>query len=127
NIQAVLSWQIWDGGIRYGKLRDARAVESTAELQLEALGRTATVELRQAQRAIDVAEQARALAAGSRNIAVNQEQFARMGYREGRLTALDLLLAGSTLRDAEVTLALREFDLVQARIAALLVQAKCAW
>lgn len=127
NIGAVFSWNIWEGGARYGALRNNRALEDTALQNLEATRRTATVQVVQAQRAVTVAQQALKVAQDARSLAAEVERLTRTGYQEGRGTSLELVVAAGALREAEITLALREFDLVRARILALLAQATCPW
>ncbi|MGV3620768.1 MAG: TolC family protein, partial [Archangium sp.] len=59
NVQAVLTVPIWDGGMRYGALREAKAVERQAEARSENTVRRARVELDRARRAIEVATDTR--------------------------------------------------------------------
>lgn len=125
NIQAVLSWQIWEGGARYGQLRQARVDVERAENTLTAARRGAEIEVTQARRAIDVADASRKVAADARALAAEADRLTRAGYLEGQGTSLELVIAAQQLRQAEVTLALREFDLVRARIQALLAGSNC--
>jgi hypothetical protein len=46
---------------------------------------------------------------------------------EGQGTSLELVIAAAALREADITLALRDFDLVKARILAILSLANCPW
>ena len=57
SIQGILQVPIWDGGTRYGNLRNARAAEDIAAQQLEALRRQAIIQVEQAHRQLVVAEQ----------------------------------------------------------------------
>jgi outer membrane protein TolC len=125
NIQGILQVPIWDGGAKYGSIRDASAQVDEATLKLEALRRTATVQLSQAERNVRVTEDKRKVAEESRNLARTIDDLTRRGYLEGRGTSLELVTAASALRDAEINLALREFDLVQARLLAILQLAAC--
>jgi outer membrane protein TolC len=127
NIQGVLSFQLFDGGLRYGQLRQARAQADEAALNLEALRRSATIQLEQARRGVDVAEQSRTVAAAARADAAEIDRLTRTAYKEGQGTSLELVVAAAALREAEITLALREFDLVKARVLALLSLANCPW
>jgi multidrug efflux system outer membrane protein len=125
NIQAVLTVPIWDGGQRYGFLRDARAFADEQDQNVEALRRKATIEVEQARRSVDVAEQSRKVAADARALAAETDRLTQAGYREGQGTSLELVVAASALRQADINLALREFDAVKARVAAVLALATC--
>lgn len=125
NIQAVLSVPFWEGGARYGSLRDARAQEREAQANLEALKRSATVELDQVRRNVRVAEDSRKVAADERALAAETDRLVRTGYIEGQGTSLELVTAAAALRQAEINLALKEFDVVRARVLAILSMARC--
>jgi len=127
NIQAVLTVPIWDGGVRYGNLRNARALETVAGQNLEAARRTATIEIERARRGVAVAEDRRRVAAQTRDLAAENDRLTRTAYLEGRGTSLELVTAAQALREAEIQLALRDFDLVRARVAAVLALATCPW
>jgi outer membrane protein TolC len=127
NIQGVLSFQLWDGGLRYGQLRNARAQADEAALNLEALRRSATIQLEQARRGVDVAEESRRVAAAARADAAEIDRLTRTAYQEGQGTSLELVVAAAALRTAEINLALQEFALVKARVLALLSLANCPW
>ena len=127
NIQAVLSVPIFEGGARYGQLRDTRAVRAEAEQSLEALRRIATIQVEQARRGVSVAGDTRKVAADAQALAAEIDRLVRAGYVEGQGTSLELVIAATALRQANITLALREFDLVRARILAILALATCPW
>jgi multidrug efflux system outer membrane protein len=127
NIQALLTIPIWDGGARYGFLRDNRAQFDEAEQNLEALRRKATIEVEQARRNVKVAEDSRKVAADARALAAETDRLTQTAYREGQGTSLELVIAASALRQAEVNLALQDFNLVKARILAILALANCPW
>jgi len=125
NVSAVLSIPIWDGGARYGALRSARALREQATLQVESARRGATVGIEQARRAISVAEAALDVARQARKLASDVDQLTQTAYRAGQGTSLELVIAASGLRQAEVELALREFEVVRARLEALFSLARC--
>jgi outer membrane protein TolC len=127
NIQGVLTIPIWDGGIRYGNMRDAKAQETIAIENLEAQRRKATIEVTQAQRAVSVAENSRKVAVATRDLAAENDRLTRASYLEGRGTSLELVVAAQALRQAEIQLAVQDFNLVQARVAAVLALALCPW
>jgi outer membrane protein TolC len=127
NIQAVLSVPIWEGGARYGFLRNARAATEQAEQQLIGLRRNAEVQLEQARRGVKVAEDSRKVAADARALTAETDRLVRAGYIEGQGTSLELVIAASALRQAEIALAIRDFELVRARLLAVLALANCPW
>ena len=125
NIQGVLSVPIWDGGARYATLRTADVDIERATQRLEAVKRQATIEITQARRAVDVAGQSREVSEKARDLAKETDRLVRTAYQEGRGTSLELVAAATTLRQAEITLALREFDVVRARVAAVIALSVC--
>ena len=127
NVQAVLTVPLWEGGARYGLLRDARAQEDIAALTLEATRRTATVQVAQARRGVTVAEDRRRVAGSARDLAAETDRLTRLAYQEGRGTSLELVIAAQSLRESEIQLALRDFELVKARVLAVLALASCPW
>ncbi|MBX3210330.1 MAG: TolC family protein [Labilithrix sp.] len=127
NVQAVLTVPIWDGGIRYGNLRDTRAQEIIAGQRLEAARRQATIEVTQARRGVSVAEDRRRVAGETRDLAAENDRLTRTAYLEGRGTSLELVTAAQALREAEIQLAVRDFELVRARVLAILALASCPW
>jgi outer membrane protein TolC len=127
NVQAVLTVPIWDGGARYGNLRDAESMEDIAALNLEASRRMALVQIAQARRSVSVAEDARRVAASARDLAAETDRLTRLSYQEGRGTSLELVTAAQSLRESEIQLALKDFDLVKSRILAILSLAACPW
>ncbi len=127
NVQGILSVPFFDGGSRYGSMHNARAQVDIAEQNLEALRRQATVQVTQARRSIEVADRSREIASTARELAIENDRLIRIGYQEGQNTSLELVLAATALREAEINFALREFDTVSARIAALLTLSTCTY
>jgi outer membrane protein, multidrug efflux system len=127
NVQAVLSVPLWEGGARYGNLRDANAQEDIAAQTLEATRRTATIQITQARRGVTVAEDSRRVAGSARDLAAETDRLTRLSYQEGRGTSLELVTAAQLLRQSEIQLALRDFELVKARVLAVLALASCPW
>lgn len=127
NIQGVLQVPIWDGGARYATLRTADVDTEKAAQRLEAVKRQATIEITQARRAVGVAELSKDVALKARDLAKETDRLVRTSFQEGRGTSLELVAAATTLRQAEITLALREFDVVKARVAAVLSLSSCQY
>jgi outer membrane protein TolC len=126
-IGAVLNVPIWEGGARYGSMRIARANAEEAKLRLDATRRGATFDASQAQRSVGVAEQARVVSEQNRDLAREAARLAERAFAAGAGTSFDLVDAGKNERNAELDLAVKEFNLIQARIAALLATANCKY
>lgn len=124
-IAGVLTWNIYDGGTRAALLRDTSVQVEQAEARVEQARRNASIEVRRTMRGVDVAEQSRKVAAQARDLAKETERLARVSFELGRGTSLELVDAARQLRQAEVQLALREFELVQAKLRALLALSNC--
>jgi outer membrane protein TolC len=127
NIQGILSIPIWDGGVRYGNLRNARAAQDIAAQQLEALRRQALIQVAQAQRQLTVAELADKVATEQRDLAAKNDLMTQTAYMAGQGTSLELVTASEAHRQAELNLALSDFNVVKARILAVLALATCPW
>jgi outer membrane protein TolC len=125
SIAGVLTVPIWDGGARYGNLRSARAAEDIAAQQLEALRRQAIIQVEQSQRLLTVAETARAVASEKRDLAARNDQLTQAAYIAGQGTSLELVTASEAHRQAELNLALTEFETVKARLGAVFALATC--
>src|SRR5579872_3585877 len=127
NIQGVLSIPLWDGGNRYGELRSARAAQDIAAQQLEALRRSAVIQVEQAQRQLLVAQQSAKVALEQRDLAAQNDQMTQTAYTVGQGTSLELVTASEAHRQAELNLALQEFNVVKTRILAMVALATCPW
>jgi outer membrane protein TolC len=126
-ISGVLTIPLFDGGARYGWLRDTRAQVDQSEQRLEAARRTAIIQVTQARRSVEVADESRRVAERARELARETERLSRVSFQAGTGTSLDLVESGRRLREAESQLALQEFNLIQARIASLLALSRCRW
>jgi len=125
SIGAVLTWQIYDGGARYGT-RDVRQAE--ASLQRDRLSdtrRRAALEVTRAVRGVRVAEANLAVSTQSRHIASETSRLSQVAFMNGSGTSFDLVDTARRLRDAEIDLAIKEFEVLRAKIAALLALATC--
>jgi|CZKU01.1.fsa_nt_gi outer membrane protein TolC len=127
SIQGILQVPIWDGGTRYGNLRNARAAEDIASQQLEALRRQAIIQVEQAQRQLVVAQESERVAKDQRDLAAQNDQMTQLAYATGQGTSLELVTASEAHRQAELNFALAEFNVVKARLLAQLALATCPW
>ena len=127
NIQGIVQVPIWDGGTRYGNLRNARAAEDIAAQALESLRRQAIIQVEQARRQLLVSEESARVAKDQRDLAAQNDQMTQLAYQTGQGTSLELVTASEAHRQAELNLALAEFTVVKARLLAMLALATCPW
>ncbi len=125
SIAALLTIPIWDGGARYGQMKTASATVTQAQTRVEQATVTATLEAQQAQRAITVADAAKAVSEKSRDLARETARLSQVAFESGSGTSLDLVDSGRVLRQAELDLAVKELEVVRAKIAALLALSTC--
>jgi outer membrane protein TolC len=124
---ATLAVPLFDGGVRYGALRDARAAAEQARDALASVRVEAMIEVARATRAIAVDTAARAVAQEQRDLAARIDARTREGYAKGVGTSLDLVTSAQALRQAEINLVLVDFELAQARAGAVLANAECVY
>jgi outer membrane protein TolC len=127
NIQGVLTIPLWEGGARYGNLRIAKAQAEQAKLGLEATLRGTNITVAQALRSVAVAEQARAVSESARDLAREAARLAQRAYEVGTGTSFDLVDTAKAQRAAELDLAVKEFQVIQAKLTALLATSNCAY
>jgi multidrug efflux system outer membrane protein len=125
NVEGVLSIPIWDGGARYGSLRSARAAEDIAAQGLEAIRRQAAIEVEQAQRQLVVAQMSDKVARTERDLAARSDQLTQLAYIAGQGTSLELVTASEAHREAELSLAVRDYGVIKARLLATLALVTC--
>jgi outer membrane protein TolC len=127
NFVATLSIPLYDGGARYGEIRDATAAAEQARDALTTLRVDAMIEAARATRAVDVDTQARDVATQQRDLSQRIDERTRDGYARGLGTSLDLVTSAQALRAAEINLVLLDFQLAEARADAVLVNAECVY
>jgi outer membrane protein TolC len=66
------------------------------------------------------------VAARALEFASRADQQVRRAYQAGLGTSLELVTAAAALRQQQLTVALRDYDVLRARVAALLALAECA-
>jgi outer membrane protein TolC len=125
NVGLGLSWNIWEGGARYGNLRDANLQVLEAQDRLDSARRTAVIQVVQADRGVTVAQQTRDVSARARDLAAEVDRLTRAGFMTGTGTSLDLVTAAAALRQAEINLALSDYGLIKSKILAVLALATC--
>ncbi|HEX7664333.1 MAG TPA: TolC family protein, partial [Polyangiaceae bacterium] len=125
SVAGVLTIPFYDGGYRYGQLRDAKAAEAQAIQSLEATRLAAVVSSARAQRSVEVSRADRDVSKQERDLAAQIDMRTREAYARGRGTSLDLVTSAQALRQAEINLAILEFQLAEARADAVLENAEC--
>jgi len=124
-IGAVLTWNLYDGGLRYGTREVNQAQLSIAREQVTQLKRQVRVEVQQALRSIEVAEANLRVSTRAAEIARQSARFAQITFLNGTGTSFDMVDTARTLREAELDVTIKEFELLRARIAAFLALARC--
>jgi outer membrane protein TolC len=127
SVGAALNLPIYDGGARYGALRDSNAALVQARQALVETRLTAVVASAQARRNVGVLEHTRDVAREERDLAARIDARTRDGYAHGLGTSLDLVISAQALRQAEINLAILEFQVDDARANAVLVDAECVY
>ncbi|MDI1436631.1 TolC family protein [Polyangium sorediatum] len=122
--RALLTIPIFDAS-RSGEVSAARASVELQKARLEAAERQARLDAQQTYRGVEVADQTRALAERTRDLAKETARLSQVAFEAGTATSFELIDAAQRLRQAELDLAQREFELVRAKIAALLAAAVC--
>ena len=127
SVGALLNVPLYDGGVRYGALKDTRAALEQARQALVAARLDAIVASARAKRAVGVLEHTRDVAREQRDLAARIDARIRDGYAHGLGTSLDLVLSAQALRQADIDLAILEFQVNDARANAALVDAECVY
>lgn len=99
-----LSWTLYDGGFRYGRLRQARAQVRAADAALRDQRVQVSRQVRDALADLDVSRERLALAEKQRALAEEADRTARRGFENGVVSSLDALDAGTRLFQADVGL-----------------------
>ncbi len=115
-IQAVLTWFLYDGGARYGRTHQREALLDQARIQLDLTLRQANSDVRTAldnvQRTTAAVERQR----NSARLAEDAMHLADIAYRAGASTNLELIDAQRRARDAETLANIAEDNQRQAYI-----------
>jgi len=115
-IQAVLTWFLYDGGARYGRTHEREALLEQARIQLDQSLRQSNSDVRAA---LDNVERTTAAVERQRNsasLAEDAMRLADIAYRAGASTNLELIDAQRRARDAETLANIAEDNQRQAYI-----------
>jgi outer membrane protein, multidrug efflux system len=124
-VEGILNVPIYDGGMAAAMARDARGAAEQSRQALASTRLSALVNVAQSERAVSVLTASRDVAQRQRDLAKSVDQRTREGYLHGLGTSLDLVTSAESLRDAELNLALLEFQVSEARVNAVLSHAEC--
>jgi outer membrane protein TolC len=127
DIGATITLPLFDGGARYGTLRDARAQLEQSREALVTARLNAVVNSAQALRLVGVRQAARDVAKQQRDLAKRIDDRTRDGYAHGLGTSLDLVTSAQALRQAEIDLAILDFQVAEARADAVLTNGECLY
>jgi len=126
SVGALLTVPIYDGG-RLGSERGLnQATAIIARQQLTEATRRARQEVTQAQRAVQVASASFGVSRQARDIAAESARLSKIAFVHGTGTSFDLVDSASRLRLAEIDVTIKEFEVVRARITALLALSNCS-
>lgn len=118
--QVVLSWTLFDGGLRYGVARERRALRDEAQAALDGALRQARSEVRTAAAAI-VSAAARAESAHeAARLAEEARTLADAAWRAGVTGNLEVIDAQRRARDADAVANMTDDDLRAAQLELLL-------
>jgi outer membrane protein TolC len=124
-IGGLLTWPLYDGGLRYGQRRTAQGQYQVAREQLTQAKRQARFQIAQSLRGVRVAEANLTVSRRSRDIASENARLSRIAFLNGNGTSFDLVDTSRRLREADLDLAIKEFEVIRARVTALLAISTC--
>jgi outer membrane protein TolC len=124
-VALVLDLPLWEGGLRKAAIAERTAAETDAALVSADRRRTAGFEIARARRGGEVTGALVTTATEARALAERVDTMTRRSFEIGRATSLELVQSAAALRQAELTLSVREFERLAAEVDALLTEARC--
>jgi outer membrane protein len=118
-VQLVLSWPLFEGGLRTGQARERGALANQAGAQLDLLLRQARSDVRLAWETMLRAESAYRESRRAADRAASVLQLATQAYKAGALNSLDVIDAERQARDVETTAIVAEDAVRQSRLSLL--------
>lgn len=113
---ASLSIPFYDGGARYGALRDAQLAVEQADENIELTRRAVRLEIRDAYRRVATADRSAAIAERQVDVARRAAVASEAGFASGALTGLELDSARRALEQAELQQVLAQLEQENARV-----------
>lgn len=124
-IGAVLTWHLYDGGLKYGERRQNKGLAEVSRQTSIDTKLTAQLEVNQATRGVHVARQSLDVAMESRQIADDNAALAKTKFINGTGTSFDMVDTQRTARQTKIDVTVKEFELLRAEIIAFLSLATC--
>ena len=124
-VGALLSVPLYDGSLRYGMRDQADAGIDLARAELDRARRQALLEIEQARRNVGVAQATLSVSAESRKIARETARLSSLSFVHGTGTSFEVVEAARRQRETEIEYVLKEFEVIQAQVLALLAAANC--
>jgi outer membrane protein TolC len=115
-VQGILTIPFYDGGLRYGRAKERRALEAEAQTNLDAAERQTHSDVRTAFEEVRRAELALAASTDSAKFATESLELAELAYRTGVSTNLELVDAQRVSRDANTAAAVAADNAQQSRL-----------
>jgi outer membrane protein TolC len=110
NLVLVLNVPLFDGGFRYGQLRDRRARLRQAELARESLEQSVSIQVRQAYRSWRTSLETLAISRRQLELARETYRLVHASYTAGAATSLDVVDAQRALAASEVDVELQRLN-----------------
>ncbi|WP_163865068.1 TolC family protein [Myxococcus eversor] len=112
----TMGFPIYDGGLRYGLLKERRALESEAGVRLDATLRQVRSDVRTALAELERARAGLELAREAARLSTEVLRLTTVSYRTGLTNDLQVIDAQLASRNAEISAALAENDERQAQL-----------
>jgi len=112
----ILSWPLYDGGLRYGLHDERKALVNEAQVSLEAALRQVSSDVRATYEALGHADAALDASRNAARLAGEALDLATQAYHAGATTNLEVIDAERRARDADTTAAVAEDAARQARL-----------
>lgn len=125
SIGAVLSWPLYEGGLRYGEKRQNEGLLEVARQQSLDAQRNAELQISQSERGVEVALQNLEVSRLGQQIAQNSAKMSRIQFVNGSGSSFDMIETQKSAREAEIDVTVKEFQLLRAEIIAFLARATC--
>jgi len=122
--ELLLSWPIYDGGLRYGQHKERAALVREAQLGVESGERQARSDVRAADEEVRRSAAALAAARDAAKLAAEGLSLTNLAYRAGASTNIEVIDAERVARDADTAVAQAEDAWRQATLDLLLASGR---